>query len=161
VKAEPSATALHVSLEGLLLCARRKAVEPDDELLLEVLIIHVRPVARAQIIRNYVSHAALCAGLAATDFTGLAALGRHNPSLFGGMPHHIDMAIETLHLTVRGMTCGNCARGVERKLAGTAGVTRAVVDLNGAAATVEYDAAQVKPEALAEAVRELGYEVPA
>jgi copper chaperone len=71
------------------------------------------------------------------------------------------MAIETLHLTVRGMTCGNCARGVERRLAGTAGVTRAVVDLNGAAATVEYDAAQVKPEALAEAVRELGYEVPA
>lgn len=71
------------------------------------------------------------------------------------------MATQTVHLTVRGMTCGNCARSVERKLAGTKGVTKAVVDLNGAAATVEYDADQVKPEALAEAVRQLGFEVPA
>ena len=71
------------------------------------------------------------------------------------------MAIETLQLTVHGMTCGNCARSVERKLAGTAGVTKAVVDLAGAAATVEYDAGQVNPETPAEAVRTLGFEVPA
>jgi copper chaperone CopZ len=71
------------------------------------------------------------------------------------------MATETLHLTVHGMTCGNCARSVERKLTGTAGVSKAVVDLAGAAATVEYDAAQVKPESLAEAVRQLGFQVPA
>jgi len=71
------------------------------------------------------------------------------------------MATETLHLTVQGMTCGNCARSVERKLASTPGVTRAVVDLNAAAATVEYDAGLVKPAALAEAVRQLGYQVPA
>ena len=77
------------------------------------------------------------------------------------MPHHIVMAIETLHLTVRGMTCGNCARTVERKLSGTPGVTKAVVDLNGASATVEYDIGLVKPEVLADAVRELGYDVAA
>ena len=71
------------------------------------------------------------------------------------------MAIETLHLSVRGMTCGNCARGVERKLACTPGVTKVVVDLNGAAADVEYDVGLVKPEVLANAVRSLGYEVPA
>jgi Cu+-exporting ATPase len=71
------------------------------------------------------------------------------------------MAIETLHLTVHGMTCGNCARSVERKLAGTPGVTKAAVDLNGEAATVEYDGGLVKPEVLAEAVRKLGYQVPA
>jgi copper chaperone CopZ len=71
------------------------------------------------------------------------------------------MAIETLHLTVHGMTCGNCARSVERKLTGTAGVTKAVVDLTASAATVDYDSAQVKPETLAGAVRQLGYEVPA
>jgi copper chaperone CopZ len=70
------------------------------------------------------------------------------------------MAIETLHLTVHGMTCGNCARSVERKLAGTAGVTRAAVDLEGASATVEYEAGEVKPESLAQAVRQLGYQVP-
>ena len=71
------------------------------------------------------------------------------------------MAIQTLHLAVRGMTCGNCARTVERALASTPGVTKASVDLQGASATVEYDVDLVKPEALAEAVRDLGYEVPA
>jgi len=59
------------------------------------------------------------------------------------------------------MTCGNCARTVERTLARTPGVTRAAVDLQAASAIVEYDPGVVKPEALAEAVRDLGYEVPA
>ena len=71
------------------------------------------------------------------------------------------MAIQVLNLAVRGMTCANCARSVERKLAGTPGVKKAAVDLQAAAATVEYDADVVKPEALAGAVRALGFEVPA
>jgi Cu+-exporting ATPase len=73
----------------------------------------------------------------------------------------MNMAIETLHLTVHGMTCGNCARSVERKLSGTPGVTKAVVDLHGEAADVEYDIGLVKPEILVKAVRSLGYEVAA
>jgi copper chaperone CopZ len=71
------------------------------------------------------------------------------------------MAIQTINLAVRGMTCGNCARSVERKLASTPGVTKAAVDLNAGRATVEYDAELVKPEVLANEVRQLGYEVPA
>jgi copper chaperone CopZ len=71
------------------------------------------------------------------------------------------MATQTLNLTVQGMTCGNCARSVERKLASTPGVTKATVDLQGAKATVEYDADMVKPDVLTNAVRQLGYEVPA
>jgi len=59
------------------------------------------------------------------------------------------------------MTCGNCARSVERKLASTPGVTQVKVDLASASAAVEYDANSVKPEALAKAVRDLGFEVPA
>lgn len=59
------------------------------------------------------------------------------------------------------MTCGNCARTIERKLASTPGVTKASVDLDATRATVEYDAELVKPEVLANAVRELGYEVAA
>ncbi len=57
------------------------------------------------------------------------------------------------------MTCGNCARSVERKLASTPGVTKATVDLQACRATVEYDADLVKPEVLTNAVRQLGYEV--
>ena len=75
--------------------------------------------------------------------------------------HHKSMAVETLDLPVRGMTCANCARSVERKLSSTPGVTKATVDLQGARASVEYDTALVKPDVLANAVRQLGYEVPA
>lgn len=71
------------------------------------------------------------------------------------------MATETVNLTVQGMTCGNCARSVERRLASTPGVTKAKVDLEAARATVEYDVDLVKPDVLANAVRQLGYEVPA
>jgi copper chaperone CopZ len=70
------------------------------------------------------------------------------------------MAAATLNMTVNGMTCGNCARSVERKLTATPGVTKVDVDLDAARATVEYDTGLVKPEVLAAAVRELGYEVP-
>ena len=64
-------------------------------------------------------------------------------------------------MNVNGMTCGNCSRSVERKLSATPGVTKATVDLEGATATVDYDPDVVKPDALAKAVRQLGFEVPA
>ena len=59
------------------------------------------------------------------------------------------------------MTCGNCARSVERKLAATPGVGKASVDLTSASAEVEYDPARVDPETLAGAIRQLGYEIGA
>jgi copper chaperone CopZ len=71
------------------------------------------------------------------------------------------MAVETLNLSVRGMTCGGCVRSVERKLASTPGVTKVSVDLNSAIAVVEYDSELVQPEVLANAVRDLGYDVAA
>ena len=71
------------------------------------------------------------------------------------------MAVNTLNLAVRGMTCGGCARTVERSLSSTPGVTKATVDLNAALAIVEYDPDLVKPEVLANEVRKLGYEVAA
>jgi P-type Cu+ transporter len=71
------------------------------------------------------------------------------------------MAAESLNLSVRGMTCANCARSVERTLSSTPGVTKAVVELQGERAYVEYDPDLVKPETVANAVRELGYEVSA
>lgn len=70
------------------------------------------------------------------------------------------MAIQILNLAVHGMTCGNCARSVERKLSATPGVTKVTVELEKASATVEYDINLVKPEVIANAVRQLGYEVP-
>jgi Cu+-exporting ATPase len=71
------------------------------------------------------------------------------------------MAIEVLDLPVRGMTCGNCARSIERTLASTPGVTKVSVELEGGRAVVEYDPSFVTREVLINAVRELGYEVAA
>jgi copper chaperone CopZ len=71
------------------------------------------------------------------------------------------MAMDTINLVVQGMTCGNCARSVELKLANTPGVTKAEVDLKASRATVEYDIGLVTPEALKTAVRALGYQVAA
>jgi P-type Cu+ transporter len=68
------------------------------------------------------------------------------------------MPVEILKLSVRGMTCANCARGVENTLASMPGVTKSSVDLSAASATVEYDTTLVKPEAIVSAVRDLGYE---
>jgi len=77
------------------------------------------------------------------------------------MAHHIGMAQQTVKIAVQGMTCGNCARNVERKLTSTPGVAKATVDLVNACATVEYDPGVDQPEALAAAIRQLGFEVPA
>ena len=77
------------------------------------------------------------------------------------MAHHIGMAAQTLKMNVSGMTCGNCSRSVERKLSATPGVIKATVDLVNANATVEYEEDVVKPDTLANAVRQLGFEVPA
>jgi copper chaperone CopZ len=74
--------------------------------------------------------------------------------------HHINMAAEVLKMPIKGMTCANCARTVERKLSSTPGVTKVQVDLQGENAHVEYDPGLVKPEVLNNAVRDLGYEVP-
>jgi Cu+-exporting ATPase len=71
------------------------------------------------------------------------------------------MALETVHLPILGMTCDNCARSVERTLSAVPGVTKVKVDLKQSAADVDYDGAFVKREVLVNAVRDLGYEVPA
>jgi copper chaperone CopZ len=71
------------------------------------------------------------------------------------------MAAETVTLPVTGMTCGNCARSVERKLTATAGVTRASVNLDAASATVEFDPDKTAVPKLIAAVEQLGYQVPA
>jgi len=69
------------------------------------------------------------------------------------------MAIQIIDLAVRGMTCGNCARSVERKLATSPGVTSARVDLAGGSATVEFDADRTKLPDLVHAIEQLGYSV--
>jgi len=69
------------------------------------------------------------------------------------------MSLETVKLPVRGMTCGNCARTVERKLSNSPGVSAARVDLAGGTATVEFDADHTKLPDLVHVIEQLGYTV--
>jgi copper chaperone len=65
--------------------------------------------------------------------------------------------VTTKTLDIGGMTCGHCLRMVKQALDGMAGVT--LDELRIGKATVTFDEAQVTPEAIAEAVRDAGYDV--
>jgi copper chaperone CopZ len=69
------------------------------------------------------------------------------------------VSLETVKIPVEGMTCGNCARTVERKLSTRPGVTKAQVDLAGGLATVEFNADRTRLPDLVNAIRQLGYRV--
>jgi Cu+-exporting ATPase len=71
------------------------------------------------------------------------------------------MSAETVTLPVSGMTCGNCARSVEKKLSSTSGVSRASVNLDAASATVEFDPSRTAVPKLVAAIEQLGFQVPA
>ncbi|MBN1827216.1 MAG: heavy metal translocating P-type ATPase [Candidatus Eisenbacteria bacterium] len=65
-------------------------------------------------------------------------------------------------LAVRGMSCANCARAVEKALRSVPGVAGAVVNAAAEAASVRYDPARAGVEDLLEAVKRAGYRaVPA
>ena len=53
------------------------------------------------------------------------------------------MGMQTAKIHVSGMTCGNCARSVERKLSNSPGVSSARVDLAAGVAAGRVVAAQV------------------
>ncbi|MGA2131530.1 MAG: heavy metal-associated domain-containing protein [Bryobacteraceae bacterium] len=69
------------------------------------------------------------------------------------------MAIHTVQIPVGGMTCGSCARTVERKLSTSPGVTNARVDLAGGTAIVEFDADHTQLPDLRHVIEQLGYTV--
>ena len=58
--------------------------------------------------------------------------------------------------TVTGMKCVNCKANVERTLKALPGVADAVVSLEEANVTVEYEETQVTPEVMKDAVEDLG-----
>lgn len=58
--------------------------------------------------------------------------------------------------SVSGMKCVNCKANVERTIKALPGVADAVVSLADASVTVEYDEALITPEAMKDAIDDLG-----
>ena len=65
--------------------------------------------------------------------------------------------MESLHLTIEGMTCSHCVRAVEGRLKKTPGVE--VEDVKVGSADVRYDPARTNVEEIAEAIADEGYTV--
>jgi Cu+-exporting ATPase len=59
---------------------------------------------------------------------------------------------------VQGMTCGACSSAVERGLLQLAGVSHAAVSLTQNEAEVTFDPAALSPQALVDAVNDMGFE---
>jgi copper chaperone len=60
-------------------------------------------------------------------------------------------------LSVKGMTCSGCAKGVQAALAGVPGVKKAEVMLDKNEAAVTYEKGKTTPEDLVKAVEKAGY----
>lgn len=69
--------------------------------------------------------------------------------------------MQTVTLTIGGMTCGGCANSISKVLTATAGVHSATVDWPNAAATIEYDGSQTDVAALIEVVENAGFDAQA
>jgi copper chaperone len=65
--------------------------------------------------------------------------------------------METVRLSIEGMTCTGCVNTVTRVLAALPGVSQADVSLTKARAKVTYDPAQTGVEAMKQAVGRAGY----
>lgn len=66
--------------------------------------------------------------------------------------------MESITLTIKGMTCMGCLNSVTRVLKATPGVHDAQVTLQPAQARVQYDALKTNPAQLKAAVEAAGYE---
>jgi copper chaperone len=63
--------------------------------------------------------------------------------------------METLHLTIEGMTCSHCVRAVEGRLKKTPGVEVQAVEIGSA--DLRYDPARTHLDDIAEAIADEGY----
>ena len=67
--------------------------------------------------------------------------------------------METITMSVKGMTCGGCVASVTRVLKSVPGVSDVAVSLSPGTAKVTFDPAKTAAPALKSAVEDAGYDV--
>ena len=67
--------------------------------------------------------------------------------------------MNTIQLSITGMTCGGCINSVQNVLAALPGVQSVNVTLNPGQADVVYDTARIAPDELIQAVVDAGFGV--
>jgi copper chaperone CopZ len=94
--------------------------------------------------------------------TLLAAMAIAFPYLGIAPSSSVNTAVQgkaIVTLSIEGMDCKACARGVEASLTSIKGVRKANVDYEQGKAVIEYDPATVKPNAFVDRVNESGFTV--
>ncbi|KAI4899201.1 hypothetical protein NFI96_023593 [Prochilodus magdalenae] len=66
--------------------------------------------------------------------------------------------LSSVTLAVEGMTCGSCVQTIEQQIGALPGVLHIEVSLEKKNATVIYDQAHQRPESLADAIEDMGFE---
>lgn len=67
--------------------------------------------------------------------------------------------METVTLSVKGMSCMGCVKSVKKVLEPIAGVQDVQVSLEDARAIIRYEPGKAAPEQFKAAIRDAGYEV--
>jgi copper chaperone len=65
--------------------------------------------------------------------------------------------METLNLTVTGMTCMGCVNSVKNLLGALPGVARIDIDLASGRVDIDYTADAIQPQQLRQAIEDGGY----
>jgi len=73
------------------------------------------------------------------------------------VPAAVDGAVEEVTFAIQGMTCVNCARGIQRAVERLPGVASATVNFAVESGTVRFDPAAAAPDDIFAAVRHAGY----
>lgn len=67
--------------------------------------------------------------------------------------------METIHINIKGMTCGGCVSSVTKVLQAVNGVTKVDISLEQNRATIVYDPAQATLTQFKSAIEDAGYDV--
>jgi len=69
------------------------------------------------------------------------------------------MAIETVNLTVKGMSCSHCENAIKKAVGELNGVENVRVDLKSKKVFVEFDSDKVSLDTIKETIEDQGYDV--
>jgi copper chaperone CopZ len=67
----------------------------------------------------------------------------------------------TINLKVEGITCGGCEKSIQKALLAHDGVSSASASHEAGMVDINYDDAQIQPEALKQAIEDAGFDVVA
>jgi copper chaperone len=69
------------------------------------------------------------------------------------------MNMETINLTVEGMSCGHCVSSIKNSVGALSGIGQVNVDLRSKKVAVEYDPKKINTQAIKDTIEDQGYNV--